>query len=112
MNYIKTRKRYMLSNIFNNAIREKKDVLLSVIFNKRIAEYEIYRFESNKYQKSDLNKEEWIEWRYLEDLSWSELYSINQNLIIIAKDEFDNCVKNLRNSYKYKILRNFYNFIF
>lgn len=112
MNYFKTRKKYLLNNIFNKAISNNDLLLMAVVFNKRAAEYEVYRFESNKYKKSFITNEEWTNWEYLEGLSWEQLYNINKNLIVININEYDHFMEDLKKSYKYKTLRNMYNFIF
>ncbi len=111
MNYFKTRKKYMLNNIFNMT-NNSQECVVAIIFNKKIAEYELYKFQSNQYTKTTLGKNDWADKKYLEDLSWDELMDITRSLKKVELANFDNWVKNASDSYKYKILKNIYNAIF
>ncbi len=112
MNYFKTRKKYMLNNIFNKANNGPEYFLVAIVFNKKIAEFEIYKFKSNQYTKTILGKIDWVEMKYIEDLSWDELMVITKNIQNIDASNFENWIKNSSECYKYKIFKNIYNIIF
>ncbi len=112
MNYFKTRTKYMLANIFNNANKDSEYVLVAIVFNKRIAEYEIYKFYRNQFSKTELNKNDWSSLKYLEEIAWEDLRKISNSMLLVKATELEEWKHKQQKCYKYKILKNIYNAIF